>query len=121
MEILKGSGQVEIVNEFGSVFLYTHDNAKFLVEDVHTALSKRVRWDDPDYLARIIFCNMLVKEDWDKETGYGIGSQMYADINLLIRIDIAKQKIEINNILTKEKDTYMLDTFVNDYLKNVQL
>ena len=53
------------------VFLYTHWTGTGLPETVRTALAKRKRWDDGQYLARIIFCEM-VKGRETEETGFGI-------------------------------------------------
>jgi len=74
------SGQVEIIGPFGRVYLYTHDYAKNLVAFVHESLSRRVRWDDPDYLSRIIFCSMIPYNEINNEQGFGIGTQLYVDI-----------------------------------------
>lgn len=37
------------------------------------ALARQLRWDDPAYLARIIFC-AIVKGEEDSETGFGIAN-----------------------------------------------
>ncbi len=53
------------------VYLYTHWEGTELPATLQRALAKRCRWDDPAYLARIIFCEM-VKGQEAEETGYGI-------------------------------------------------
>lgn len=93
----ENSGQIEIENEFGSVFLYTHDLAYDLLHVTHDVLSKKERLNDADYLARMLFCRMIPPEQWSKSDGFGIGTQMYADIKFLIHIDVTKQKLSINN------------------------
>lgn len=41
MEITANSGQVEIIDSFGRVYLYTHSHGKTLVSDVYEALNTR--------------------------------------------------------------------------------
>ena len=89
------SGQIEVTNEFGSVYLYTHDLAHDLMHVVHDVLSKKERWNDADYLARMLFCRMIPSEMWNKSEGFGIGTQMYADIKFLINVNLVKQKISV--------------------------
>jgi hypothetical protein len=85
-------GQVHIKDE--DVFLYTHSGASTLIKDVYMALSKQWRWDDPEYLARIIF-DVMTKNNHDSETGFGIGGEIHEDVWLLIQIDCKNQKIKV--------------------------
>src|SRR5438552_15962373 len=87
-------GQILMKNS--SVTLYSHWGASELVEDVRSALQKKARWDDEEYLTRIIFCQMI-KGDEDGETGYGIGASVHGDIWRLIIIDVDAQTIEVKN------------------------
>jgi len=57
------------------VYLYTHWGGSDLPSTLQQALKKRERWDDSQYLTRIIFCTM-VGQDWDGTTGYGISSMV---------------------------------------------
>lgn len=53
-------GNVVIIDHEGDgVSLYSHWGGSALVETVRTALDRQQRWDDPAYLARIVFCEML--------------------------------------------------------------
>lgn len=122
MEINKQSGQVEIVSPYGRVYLYTHDTAHTLVSEVHDALSQRKRWDDPDYLTKMIFCRMLPLECWLEEKGFGIGTQMYADINLLVTVDTVKQVISMQSATDKfDKIELSFDDFVDSYPNHANL
>ena len=79
-------GQVLIESE--GVYLYTHWGADTLLDDVLRAVNSpkgQSRRTDGEYLARIIFCEM-VKDDIDGETGYGIGTQEHGDIQLLVTV-----------------------------------
>ena len=56
----------------GDVWLYSHKGGDFLHRDLRAALDRgRDHWDDPSYLARIVFCQML-HGDVDGTQGYGI-------------------------------------------------
>lgn len=53
------------------VYLYTHWGGTELPELVHAALSRKERWEDGPYLARIIFSAMIAG-DMKGTTGFGI-------------------------------------------------
>jgi len=107
-------GQVLMVDE--KVYLYTHWNATELVETVRRALARKQRWDDPEYLARIIFCEM-VKDDVKGETGFGIGTEGHGDIWRQISIDCESQKVFIKNQGEIVK-TFTFEKFVQGGEKN---
>jgi hypothetical protein len=60
------------------VYLYTHWSGSDIPKLLKAALIKGVsRWDDPAYLARIIFQTLI---GGDKgETGFGLSTSMVAD------------------------------------------
>lgn len=65
-------GNIEVKDEQGSVFLYSHWGGSELPATLASALDRGIgRWTDQPYLARIIFCEM-VRGDVEGETGYGI-------------------------------------------------
>lgn len=115
--INKSSGQVEIIStENDSIFLYTHDLADSLVNDVYQALKLGARWDDADYLARIVFCRMMPPEQLLNDKGFGIGAKQYGDINLLITLDCRDQTISVISSLMENKHKYSM-TFT-EFLEN---
>lgn len=97
METNINSGQIEIKGLYGSVFLYTHDLAHNILHIVHDVLNRKTKWDDPDYLSRMLFCKLVPPEFWNSDKGFGIGTQMYHNIKLLITIDTVLKKIIITN------------------------
>jgi hypothetical protein len=121
MKIVENSGQIEIISPYGRIYLYTHENSKELVQQVHDILSKNIRWDDPDYLSRMLFCKMIPKEFWDDEKGFGIGTEQYVDINILVSLDTTKSTIGIYSVLEKEHYNATFEEFVNNYPKNASL
>src|SRR5437870_4424068 len=64
-----------------AVVLYTHWGGTVLPIDVQTALKRKVRWTDPSYLARIVFCTMLDGAELEGENGYGITVNALDDNN----------------------------------------
>jgi len=85
--------QVFIKDE--GVYLYQHWDGDNLMDKVVKAVNSPVgkgRQDDPEYLARIIFCEM-VRGDEAGETGYGIGTNMHGDIEYLVTVDCKKRTI----------------------------
>lgn len=122
MKIEKGSAQIEVIGVFGSVYLYA-ENGKDMIPALYRALSRRKRWNDPDYLARIIFCQMVPEEDWDKSTGYGIGTEMYANIDIIIRVDTTNESLTIQSrsSSTSQKMISNFNDFVTDWASSAQL
>ena len=88
-------GQVHIKDE--GVWLYTHWSAHNLIETVKRAMAKKWRWDDPEYLARIIFDEMVGNQQ-GQETGFGISSKgPHGDEWRIITIDCASQIVSLSD------------------------
>lgn len=108
----------QILIEDTGVYLYTHWGADSMVNDLKRILATRGvrgRWNDDEYLARIIFSQM-VKNDIDGTTGYGIGSSEHGDIEKLITINCEKQTIKVQYIyedVTREYKSF--DEFIDDF------
>lgn len=82
-----------IVKDRGSqVFLYTHWGGYELPNVLKDALIRgEDRWNDGQYLARVIFCEM-VKDDIEGTTGYGISS-VIGDGGKDITVDVDTQTV----------------------------
>jgi hypothetical protein len=91
-------GQVLIKSWDGKkgVYLYTHWGATRLVKNVERAIKKKWRWDDPSYLARIIF-DVMTEDSHGEETGYGIDAEMHGDIWRLIIVDCNNRTVEVRD------------------------
>ena len=86
----------QILMKKSGVYLYTHWNGYSLKESLQRALKKKWRWDDEEYLTRIIFCEM-VKDELMEETGFGIGTLEHVDLNhQLLIVDVKKQIIRVD-------------------------
>lgn len=86
-------GQIKV----GGVYLYTHYGGSELKQTLQEALKRKQRWQDEEYLTRIIFSEMI-KNEVMEETGYGIGTKMHFDLNSdLIEVDVANQKVKLGS------------------------
>lgn len=84
-------GQI-LIKDFG-IYFYSHWKGFELRKFVQNALKIKRRWDDKEYLSRIIFCEMI-KDNVSSEKGFGIGDVKHSDLNNpLLIVDIANQKI----------------------------
>jgi hypothetical protein len=82
--------------EDGDIFLYSHYDGERLVKTLQTALTfGKNRWNDPSYLTRIIFSEMIRGAEHD-ELGYGISLSMVDnDGHDLLIVDTNTKKITI--------------------------
>ena len=122
---MRDRGQIKI----NGVYLYTHWNATKLIGDVQNALAKRWRWNDHEYLARIIFDEMkrrgkILHKKYDftaecdiGETGYGIGIEQHGDIWRLIEIT-ADNKVIVSDY-NEEVFKGSFEDFLN--FKNIEV
>lgn len=76
------------------VYLYTHWQGQELPETLRRALARNQRWDDPQYLARIIFCEM-VKGNEASDTGFGITACVHDGESRVILVDCEKQEVSL--------------------------
>lgn len=61
----------------GAVWLYSHWGGTDLPSVVQAALKRKARWNDHEYLARIVFQQMIGNDK--HETGFGIGTSEHGD------------------------------------------
>jgi hypothetical protein len=73
------------------IYLYTHWGAKPLEHTLRDALVRgRSRWSDPEYLARIIFSEMIKGAVLDT-TGYGLAPYAMDEQYPTIEVDLEHQ------------------------------
>lgn len=74
------------------VFFYTHWSGYRIKQDLQSALVKgKERWDDPQYLSRVIFCQMVGTQD--EITGYGITTKIGDSGAPLLLVNMEKQEV----------------------------
>jgi len=85
--------QIEVKQKPHSVFLYTHWGADTILQDTIKGMIKgKSRWNDSNYLTRILFDSLI--KDNDGTTGYGIGTFQAGDIEKLIVVDTKHKEIK---------------------------
>lgn len=88
------------------VHFYTHWRGSALPQTLHAALAKRWRWDDPAYLARIVFCEM-VRGYEGSETGYGIGLGILDNEHPIVTVDTKERRVEVEGFGSWTYDEYV--------------
>jgi hypothetical protein len=77
------------------VYLYTHWSGYNLPQIVQSAMKRgKNRWDDSQYLTRIIFCEMI-KDSVMDETGYGISSEVGDGDNRIVTVNVDEQMVNL--------------------------
>lgn len=75
------------------VFFYTHWSGSEIKPLLSAALQRgESRWNDPAYLARVIFCQ-LVKSDPDGITGFGISTAIGDGGKKLLCVNMKAQRV----------------------------
>jgi len=74
------------------VWLYTHWGGSAIKETLAQALKRKVRWNDPAYLARIIFCEMS-GGSMSQETGFGISTWQCDNEYDRLVVDVERQRV----------------------------
>jgi hypothetical protein len=67
---------------------------------------------------------MIPKNKWDDELGFGIGTQLYTDVNMLITLDTVHQTIRISSAFETyitNSITMSFDDFLNKYADSAEL
>jgi len=121
-DIIKNTAQIEVESVLGSVYLYA-ENGKSVIAALHRALKKEQNWQDPDYLARMIFCEMIPLSQLDTTEGFGIGTEMYANIDLIIRVCPFDQTIVIQSRSTSihDKSEITFSEFIKSFASSAKL
>jgi hypothetical protein len=75
-----------------AVFLYTHWGGEELPRTARAALKYgKSRWDDPDYLARIVFDFLTGREEG--ASGFGISTRLLSNENPLFVLDTDRARV----------------------------
>jgi hypothetical protein len=77
------------------IYLYTHWRGTELPKTLQRALRKKWRWDDPPYLTRIIFSEMIDGEE-KEETGFGISTRETDGMNRVLTVNCENLLISFN-------------------------
>lgn len=84
-------GNIIVKDGDSTVYLYTHWSGSDLPETVKSALQRgKDRWTDGQYLARILFCEMIGGDN--STTGFGISST-FCDGGTDITVNVDDQTV----------------------------
>lgn len=76
------------------IYFYGHWSGYEAPKNLQESLKRGVsRWDDHSYLARIIFCGFVGKQNWDELTGFGISTNLTDNEYPLIIVDVDNQTV----------------------------
>lgn len=79
--------------QLAGLYMYGHWSGAFLPEVVMRALDRgRGRWGDSQYLARIVFCE-LVRDDLDGTTGFGLSTSIGDNEHAIVRVNDLDQTV----------------------------
>lgn len=92
----------------GSVFLYTHWGGTELSQTVRRALARQQRWNDAQYLARIIF-DTMTEGDHGAETGFGISAKLIDGDAKVLVVDCDAQTVTLHNGWERTFDDYIAE------------
>ena len=95
------------------VYLYSHWGSGSIMLAVVRAIANEWRWDDPEYLARIIFDEMM-SGNHGGETGFGIGTKMHGDLDNLVTVDCDKQEVTYTSMSNGQSSTSSFQDLVAD-------
>jgi len=102
-------GQVIVDDGTDVVVLYQHWDGDNLPYKVANAMAGRSRWDDPPYLARMIFEEMISLAP-HKETGYGIQPKPAGDAAITVHLKVHDQVAKLN-----DEKVWTFEEFVAEY------
>lgn len=75
------------------LFMYTHWNGHGIKQTLQAALKRgKERWNDPQYLSRIIFSEMI-KESVLEDTGYGLSNKLCDNEHDLLCVNLEKNTV----------------------------
>jgi len=77
------------------MYMYSHWGGAVIPSVVEAALRRgRERWGDSQYLARIVFCE-LIKDDLMETTGYGLSTKIGDNEHAIVRVDDVDQTVAV--------------------------
>jgi hypothetical protein len=86
-------GNIAILTGTGQVWFYTHWRGSELTSIVKQALSRKERWDDSPYLARILWDSCVPSDRHGGDTGFGIDSRIGDNEHPIVCVDVPKQRV----------------------------
>lgn len=87
--------QVHVIGGYNhDIWLYAHWMGNDLIDTVRTAITKKWRWNDAEYLTRIIF-NEMTRGSEFQEISFGIGNYQHGDVYRVVEVDVSNQQVRL--------------------------
>ena len=87
---------IVIKSDGEQVCLYTHWGGSSIEGALCKALVRgKSRWDDFQYLTRIIFCEMIKGDGFDELTGFGISQDVHDGAHRVITVDVDQRTVRV--------------------------
>ncbi len=105
--------------ELRGIYMYTHWAGSYVWKVVKDALKRGDdRWGDSQYLARIVFCE-LVKDAVLDTTGYGLSTSIGDNEHVIIRVDDTASRVSFHEPGRERspKDKGIASWSYEDYVK----
>jgi hypothetical protein len=113
--MMSDSGMIRVYQDgrtTSSVYLYTHYRGDEIYGILKRAMSRKERWFDSAYLARIIFCEM-VKGDERGVTGAGISALPFCVDHTILGVECSHKEITFEDVDGNIKGRVSFDEFVS--------
>lgn len=103
----------QLVVEDVGIYMYTHRDADDLEEVLFSAMEAgQSRWDQPDYMAKIIFEELSAPTP--KDTGAGLSSIRYQGVHRTLRVDFQEELVKMESIYTDDEG---YEKSLNDFMR----
>jgi len=80
------------------IYFYTHWCGSSIKQRLQTAIKRgKERWDDGQYLSRVIFCDLIGAKDKDGLTGFGITTGIGDRGGQLLCVNMQENKVKLRD------------------------
>ncbi len=128
------NGQIEIIYEDGTIYLYTDISGEVLVKLVHEELieeDKLNNLNDIDHFIAQLFSIMLVHDNFtedpdeafidDSPSKLTISLVPYDDIDILVTINFISNRVTIHNKVDNSLYSKTIDHFMDNFEQDAEL
>jgi len=105
--------QIKVEQGPHPVYLYTHWGSGVILKSTQDGMiAGKGRWNDSEYLTRILFDNIRTSGD-DPVTGYGIGTDLHGDVDCHVVVDCEERMVSYHKYQNAEPEKqWSFDDFI---------
>jgi hypothetical protein len=107
----RGNIKIYQANDNDPVYLYCHWRGSEIYGILKRTLARRERWDDPAYLTRMIFCEMVKGHEQDA-TGFGITTSIVDNEHTILGVNCEAQEVTFEDEMGNVKSHVTFEQFV---------